>query len=373
MKLRIFHTADLHLGMKFAQGYTPLVQDELVKARYETLAREVDLANENKSDLFLIAGDLFDGHRISAKDIQSVAETLSRFEGGLVVIMPGNHDYVQPSSELWSKFSKAIPSVLLMDKTIPYDLRRYEIDLVFYPGPCTSRLSAENAIAWMKTCPKLTGDIFHVGVAHGSVNGISPDFNAEYYPMTKEELRSLGFDLWLMGHTHVRYPDVDQGTEEKILFPGTPEPDGLDSEHSGYAWIVDLGDEHSVKYRTIETGKFQFLDWHVVLSQEEDLDNLKSKLKNTKLENTLVRLKLTGSLPGDMFEKLEVLNRELKKKVVGLKLDYSSLHRSVTAKEIDAEFTKGSFPYRLLKTLVDNNSDPLTIQIAYDLVKEASR
>jgi len=371
MKLRIFHTADLHLGMKFAQGYAPLVQDELVRARYETLGREVDLANEHKCHIFLIAGDLFDGHRLSAKDIQTTAETLGRFEGSLVVIMPGNHDYVQPSSELWSKFSKAIPSVLLMDRSAPYDLRQYELNLVLYPGPCTSRLSSENAVGWMKTCPKLMGETFHVGVAHGSVNGISPDFNAEYYPMTKEELGSLGFDLWLMGHTHIRYPDVDQGSEERILFPGTPEPDGFGVEHSGHAWIIDLDDGHSLKYRSVMTGKFRFLDWHITVSREEDLDNLKSEFKKLKLDNTLVRLELSGSLPGDVLERLDAVNQELGKMVVDLKFDYAGLNRAVTARDIDSEFTKGSFPHRLLKTLIDSDANPVTVQTAYDLVKEA--
>jgi DNA repair exonuclease SbcCD nuclease subunit len=35
MGIKIFHTADLHLGMRFA-GY-PDVQDELINARHETL------------------------------------------------------------------------------------------------------------------------------------------------------------------------------------------------------------------------------------------------------------------------------------------------------------------------------------------------
>ena len=40
MEIKIFHTADLHLGMRFA-GY-PDVQDELINARYETLENMVE-------------------------------------------------------------------------------------------------------------------------------------------------------------------------------------------------------------------------------------------------------------------------------------------------------------------------------------------
>ena len=37
--VKIFHTADLHLGMKFS-GY-PAIQNELINARYEALERMV--------------------------------------------------------------------------------------------------------------------------------------------------------------------------------------------------------------------------------------------------------------------------------------------------------------------------------------------
>jgi len=49
MVIKIFHTADLHLGMRFA-GY-PEIQNELINARYETLEKMVAIAN--KEDLLL--------------------------------------------------------------------------------------------------------------------------------------------------------------------------------------------------------------------------------------------------------------------------------------------------------------------------------
>lgn len=373
MTVRIFHTADLHLGMKFVHGYPPPIQKKLVRARYDALGRALALANKHKCHIFLVAGDLFDSHQLSAKDIHTAVETLNQFEGSLVVIMPGNHDYIQPSSELWARFSsKAGSCVLLMDKPVPYDLRRYELNLVVYPAPCTSRLSPENAIGWIKACPKVSGETFRIGVAHGSVKGISPDFNEQYYPMTQEELRSLGLDLWLMGHTHVRYPDVEQGTEERILFPATPEPDGFDRIHLGYAWIVDLGDGHSFRYRSIQTGKYRFIDRHVTLSGEDDLENLKSEFKKLKTDNALVRLQLTGRLPSDVLERLDDLRQALEKRVLYLlKFDRTGLHQAVTVEDIDREFTRGSFPHRLLKALIEEGADPLAVQTAYDLTKEA--
>ena len=54
--LKILASADYHLGMKFA-GY-PNVQQKLAEARFLSLKRLVETANDAGCDLFLVAGDL---------------------------------------------------------------------------------------------------------------------------------------------------------------------------------------------------------------------------------------------------------------------------------------------------------------------------
>ncbi|OHB79632.1 MAG: hypothetical protein A2W31_02150 [Planctomycetes bacterium RBG_16_64_10] len=63
MPLRIFHTADVHIGLKFMRGYPDAIRDKLLDARLETLARLVDIANEQQCHLFVVAGDLFNNVR----------------------------------------------------------------------------------------------------------------------------------------------------------------------------------------------------------------------------------------------------------------------------------------------------------------------
>jgi len=91
MGIKIFHTADLHLGMRFA-GY-PEIQNELINARYETLENMVKTANRESCALFIIAGDLFDRITLNVKDISRAVKILNEFEGELVIVLPGNHDY----------------------------------------------------------------------------------------------------------------------------------------------------------------------------------------------------------------------------------------------------------------------------------------
>ena len=65
-----------------------------MKARFDALKRCVDIANEEACDLFVVGGDLFGRAPVAKRDIQRAAGILAEFQGRLVAILPGNHDYI---------------------------------------------------------------------------------------------------------------------------------------------------------------------------------------------------------------------------------------------------------------------------------------
>jgi DNA repair exonuclease SbcCD nuclease subunit len=371
MPIRILHTADLHLGMKFTGRYPAGVRESLVKARFETLGTMVETANAQGADVFVIAGDLFHGQNVARRDVRAAAETLGRFSGRLLLVLPGNHDFLQEGeSPLWDRFrDSAGDRVLLLTEPQPYPLAEYELPMVVYPGPCTAKHSPANAIGWVQSEPK-EPDAWRIGVAHGSLEGVSPDFQGDYYPMTADELRGAGLDLWLMGHTHNRVPDVDQGRESHILFSATPEPDGFDCLHPGYAWLIELNDNRSLSYRSVTTGRHRFSVQEVVLNSEDDLETLRAQFGQFDPERDLVKLALKGRLPAELFDQRGTLLEELKQSVLHLEPDFTELFRRITSDDVDRKFTEGSFPHRLLTRLVQAGGDPRALQLAYDLIQE---
>ena len=78
--LKITHTSDVHLND----------EPDGVKVR-EAFTRVVDTVLETDSDLFLIAGDLFDHNEIRRNTVDFVYEQLARVSCPTVVIV-GNHD-----------------------------------------------------------------------------------------------------------------------------------------------------------------------------------------------------------------------------------------------------------------------------------------
>ncbi|MEJ2633937.1 MAG: DNA repair exonuclease [Calditrichia bacterium] len=371
MPLKIFHTADVHLGMKFTRGYPAAVQQQLIEARFKTLHRMVNMANERDADLFAVAGDLIDNQKVAKKDIIRAAAILKDFSGKLVLILPGNHDFsLKDELNFWNIFKENMgENTLLLEEGRPYDLRQYDLNVMVYPGPCHGKHSRKNSIGWVAQAPKSPEIDFHLGMAHGSLDGLSPDFNADYFPMTREELRQSGVDLWLLGHTHIRYPAAERGQSERIFFPATPEPDGFDCAHPGYAWIIELDSGKEIKYESVKTGEFRFVTLEETVIHEQSIEKIVEKFKESDSGKTLLKLKLSGRIPGELFENIGKLIPRLGKMVLYLEADTSRLLRKISPEDIDREFTQDSFPHRLLTSLAAEGRNPLSLQIAYDLIR----
>jgi hypothetical protein len=386
MAMRIFLASDFHLGMKFA-GY-PDAQAELVNARFKCLQRVVREAGERRSDLLVVAGDLFDRVSVARRDVQRAAETLRGFTGRLAVVLPGNHDFLSPGDELWRSFRDASGgSVLVLEQARPYPLAHYDLDACLYPGPCTSKHSKRNAIGWVRDSPREPAARHRIGVAHGSLEGVSPDFAGDYYPMTRAELGEAGLDLWLLGHTHVRFPDVPGSGEakaarsgemkaapsgERIFFPGTPEPDGFDCPHEGGAWSLDLGEDGGISAQPVRTGAFRFVDLDLGIKTAADLESLEKRFSGPDAKAVLARVRLSGRAPRELLAEVEQARRRMAGRLLHLDLRTDGLREEITAEAIDREFVEGSFPHALLRRLADAG-DLEALEMARGLIEEARR
>ena len=64
MTIKIFHTADVHVGM--TMGRYDGVSKDLIEARFQNLGTLIELATAKECQLFVVAGDLF--NTITQKD-----------------------------------------------------------------------------------------------------------------------------------------------------------------------------------------------------------------------------------------------------------------------------------------------------------------
>ncbi|MDO8724603.1 MAG: DNA repair exonuclease [Candidatus Methanoperedens sp.] len=372
MSLKIFLTSDLHLGMKFA-GY-PKVQSELTEARFATLENLVQRANHENCNLFVVAGDLFDRVSIAKSNIIRAAQILSEFQGNLVTVLPGNHDFIiRGQNDLWAIFKESSGDnvKILGDRQIE-PLHHYDLDVHLYPAPCEAKHSDENHINWIKELPKNEDVTFHIGVAHGSLEGFSPDFDKEYYPMTVSELNDCKLDIWLIGHTHSQYP-VRPSSQDRIFYPATPEPDGFDCMHDGKAWIIEMDETKRINPSSLTTGTYRFQHGEAELNRSSDVETLLKKYSSNDYKRTLLKLKLKGRLPTEEYKRLPCLKENIEEQLFYIHWDDADIFEKITQDIIDKEFTEGSFPHKLLSSLADDIEDVEALQIAYDLINEVKQ
>ena len=359
--LKIFHTADIHIGLKFfGRDYSPELKEELINERYKCLERMVHAANENNCDLFVIAGDLFDSGKLNKKEIKQTAEILNKFEG-YIIILPGNHDfYNEDDDKIWitlKDFKK--DNLLLLEKTIPYELSVSDHKVRIYPGPCQSKHSKSNMIGWINNIEK---DFINIGIAHGAVEGFSPDNEDKYFLMTTEEFQNIGMDLWLLGHSHIQIPNKP-GEQPLFFMPSVPEPDGFNCRHEGFAFIIEL--DKKITYKIIKTGGFRFLTLNKEVNCLDDLQDLETEI-NSLPENTLLKLNLSGYLNSEEMNSIKNFQSKLKVKYCELNND---IVLNIDKKFIIQNYAEDSLPFMLLLNLTQN--DPDTINLAYELLEES--
>ncbi len=368
---KICATADVHLGMKFSSY--PSAGPELAAGRFRALENIVHRGNSEGCDLLVVAGDLFNTAKVPAKSIERTAEILAQFGGNCILLLPGNHDYYAgDDSALWKNVQRAglDRAVLLIEKKA-YPLDHFDLPVTVYAAPCDSLRGSESAVEWIDSIDE-EADRFSLGIAHGSIETISPDITKRYFPMKREELENKHLDLWIVGHTHVPYPEHEE-TRTNILIPGSPEPDGFDCRHEGYAWIIEIDESKQISARRFRTGIYRFVHASREIRSAAEVDGFTEELLNIPDPgHTLLKVNLTGSLPKSDF----FLTRQAAERLAGtymhLEMDDDGVTREITAEEIRNEFRDGSFPAILLSRLAQKE-DTEALQTAYELLKESRK
>jgi DNA repair exonuclease SbcCD nuclease subunit len=379
--LKILAGADVHLGMKFA-GY-PEVRQDLAEARFTALERLVQAANESDCDMVVLAGDLFDRVSVAARDVVRAAELLNRFHGRLVTVLPGNHDFHSGTAgSLWSRFADAAGDrILVLQDPRIYDLNHFDLEVLLFAGPCDSKHGRNSAISWMEEGQprgeQSDGDpqTLRIGVAHGSIEAISPDAQGVYFPMTREQLAKAPVDLWIIGHTHRQHPAeaggvrTDRNSPPPVLIPGTPEPDGFDCTHGGTAWLIEVEEKGRVRLDTLSTGTYRFVREERTLANAAEVRRFTEGLESARQrEQTLLRLTLQGRLEAEQLRELRRVLAEAGQSYFYTRIDGRGLLERIGERTVEAEFTQGSFPYRLLKALIAEK-DYEALQTAYNLLQ----
>jgi predicted phosphodiesterase len=182
--------SDVHVG-------TDVYVDEALKGLDDALA----LARTAEVDAILVAGDLFDHHRVSAATVDRVMNALAASERP-VVVLPGNHDTVLTQG-LWP--GEAPKTVSILREAEGEMLLLDELGLAVWGRPVYDHHPGFRPLEGMP--PRPWGG-WYVSMAHGLVMDFQ-DGGLRSSPIFLEEIAEAGCDYIALGHVHV-FRDVSQ-------------------------------------------------------------------------------------------------------------------------------------------------------------------
>ncbi len=261
--LRIVHTADVHLGARHADmGDQAAAQRERQFAAFKTT---VDLAIEERVDLFLIAGDLFDSNTQPRRSVERVAAELARLAAAKVrsVIIPGTHDVYDRSSIYRAYDLEALAGrgpdddfVTVLTPVRPW-VHLTACDVVVFGQVFATKKAPKSPLLGLDTSvvPEAT---YRVGLVHGAV-AIPGKTDNDDVVITTQEIAASGLDYLALGHWHSAQQAKAGGVA--YAYAGAPEAVAIDQDRAGKALLVELDTKAGAKTVTIaekQVGKTRF-------------------------------------------------------------------------------------------------------------------
>jgi DNA repair protein SbcD/Mre11 len=217
-RMRIIHTADLHLDSSFASmGVQGGTGNRLRAAQRKVFMHILKQAQEWPADVVIIAGDLFDNANTEEATLAFVLESLEHLAPIQVYIAPGNRDPFTPDSpyalEPWPSnvtiFSPGEWNTVAHD-TLPLTVHGFGCDGKDDSGTWFSKLEVPN-----------DGRI-HIAVAHGTERVHQPREGKIFAPFNVADIVQDNLAYLALGHFHAM-TEITGDFKTAAWYPGTPQ------------------------------------------------------------------------------------------------------------------------------------------------------
>ncbi len=331
--IRILHAADLHLDSPFA-ALRPEQAAQRREEQRKVLVELVRECNRRGCDALLLAGDLFDSHRIYRETAELLCRVLKECRAQ-VFIAPGNHDYYDAGSPY---ASLDWPENVHIFRTPEIGFVRLDGLTVYGAG-----FTAPRAPALLRGF-RAEKDETAVMVLHGE---LTPG-DSKYDPISPEDAAASGLAYLALGHIH--QPSVERFGRTLVGNPGCLIGRGFDETGEKGALYIEIEDG-SVSWEAVPMGARQYL----VLPAMVEGDPVAAALDvlPANAADCICRIILTGTCeavrPGAVEEALEG-------RVYGLEVVDRTLPPLELWAGLGEDSLRGAF-LRRLKEVYDREND----------------
>ncbi len=291
-KLRILHTADLHLGAEFSSlpGEKKSIRQVELIITCENIFK---ICHDNKIDLLLLAGDVFENNSVSEKTAHAFFAACEKAPETTVIFAAGNHDPITCDSPF---LKYKLPQNLIVlsenDQCVPLNEKGVRI---YGKSFSSVYMSAENRFSLIPE----NDEFINILVLHGDMGA---DVSGVYNPISLDFISESKMDYVALGHVH-EFSGIKKAGGVYYAYPGTPEPHGFD-ELGPKGVICGEISKHNCNLTFIETALRGYFEEEAditgLYTSSEIADSILSMLKQKypkNYEKNLYKIILTGKVP----------------------------------------------------------------------------
>lgn len=267
--IRFVHIGDIHLGLQFNFSLSREKAGDRRRELWSSFERVVKYTEDNNMDFLFIAGDLFERKFFTLGDIKRVAEILNSIEKVNIVIIAGNHDFLDNDS-LYNKVNWDKHITIFDKKNIDKKIYK-DLNTVVYGYSWDKIEIKENHLfddfkIYDKNLKKIL-------LIHGDVNKES-----KYLPLDLKVLEKLDMDYIALGHIH-----KPEKLKSNIAYSGSLEPldFGEQGEHGFFEGEISK-DGTNISFIPFSKREFKEID----INLNPDMNYLDIREKFTCIEKS---------------------------------------------------------------------------------------
>ncbi|HEX6654803.1 MAG TPA: metallophosphoesterase [Candidatus Limnocylindria bacterium] len=296
MKLLLF--ADLHLDAPFAWARPETARRRRANRR-ETLRHILALAEEERVDAVLCAGDLFEHDRVTPDTVAFLQSSFARTDRK-VVLAPGNHDWLSPQSPYATVDWSPNVSIYTDARLTPLPLAD---GLTLWGAAHRAPANTDGFFAGFR--PDRGG--IHLALAHASESsllGWQEPGKQPHAPFEAAEITAAGLSHAFLGHYHL------PRDAERHTYPGNPDPLEFGEEGERGAVLVAVQADGSVQRDRRRVAVSEVHDLTVTIDAAQHATDVVAAVSDAIAPLTgCVRVTVEGELAPDASLELAELQR----------------------------------------------------------------
>ena len=348
-QIKILHCADLHFDTPFKE-LTKEISQNSKEELLQVFKNIIDLTINEKVQVLLIAGDVFDNLTVNKNTLFFIANELKRIEKVKVFISPGNHDPYNEKS--FYKMVNWPDNVYIFKGELEYK-EVSELNLVVWGAGFNASYEHESLLKEIN----VDRSKINIMVIHGEVE--KGNSKNEYNPIYLNEIGKSGLDYIAIGHRH-KFSGILKEGNTYYAYSGCPQGRGFDEE--GEKGVI-IGDVYcggvSLYFKPI--CKRKYITREIDISDINTYDELISKIlslgNEEELKRNFYKIILKGKVKEHFTLKENILMEKVKDNFYYIKfIDKTIIGMNINEFSMDFSI-RGRFVTKIIRMIQKSNDE----------------